>query len=119
MELRTKSVNIKEALQYPALPNVIYSFSISTNKSSKNIDRKTPPLSHRLKAIKKLQEKGHPIGLHLDPVIWNSNWSDEHTQLIHQLGSEINLGEISYISLGVVRFTENVYHQFKKKLSSF
>ena len=114
LELRTKSINIKEALTLTPLDNVIFSFSISTEKSCKEIDLKTPPLKHRLKAIKSLQERGHTVGLHLDPIIWTPDWSEEHQKLIHQISKEIDLTQISYLSLGVVRFTESVYHQFQK-----
>ena len=114
LELRTKSINIREALEIEPLNNVIFSFSVSTEDACKNIDLKTPPLKHRLKAIKELQDKGHQVGLHLDPIIWSPSWSEEHNFLVEKLSSEILLNKVSYISIGVVRFTEPVYHQFQK-----
>ena len=114
LELRTKSVNIKEILKQKPLDNIYVSFSIASAENIKAIDLKTPSLNHRLKAIKTLQDNGHQVGLHFDPICWTSNWPEEYIKLIGRLKTEINLEEIRYISLGVVRFTQDVYFQFEK-----
>jgi len=114
LELRTKSINIKSALRNTPLDNIFYSFSISTDSSTKKVDHKTPSLKHRLSAIKNLLKNGHQVGLHLDPIIWTSNWSDEYLSLIRTMSKEFDLQSVSYISLGVVRFTDDVFYQFKK-----
>ena len=114
LELRTKSINIREALKFEPLNNIYFSFSISTEKSCREVDLKTPPMKHRLKAIQSLQAKGHNVGLHFDPIIWTPNWAQEHEELVEYLDRTIELSKISYVSIGVVRFTDNVYYQFKK-----
>lgn len=114
LELRTKSINIREALHLKPAQNIIFSFSLSTENACKTIDLKTPTLRHRIKAIRNLQNKGHQIGLHLDPIVWTPNWSAEHEELISFISQELDLKKISYISLGVVRFTDEVYYQFQK-----
>jgi spore photoproduct lyase len=50
----------------------------------------------------------------LDPVIYNENFQEEYKQLIKQLAEVISPNGIRYLSLGVVRFTKNVFHQMKK-----
>src|SRR5574343_628973 len=62
LELRTKSVNIKELLKLDPIENIITSFSLSPDEAIKEFDLKTPPLKHRLNASEKLHEAGHPIG---------------------------------------------------------
>ena len=83
-------------------------------RSAKSIDLKTPSLSARLNALEKLQNCGHPVGIHLDPIIWTPNWYDEYNSLVEKMSEKIKLNKVAYISLGVVRFTPDVYVQFKK-----
>lgn len=113
LELRTKSVNIKELEKLTPLQNVVTSFSLSPTKSSKEHDLKTPSLKARLSAIKKLYSLGHSIGIHLDPIIYHSNILNEYQELLEELSQAINLRDIEYLSVGVVRFTKDVYHQAK------
>ncbi len=114
LELRTKSVNISEILKLNPLPNIVTSISLSPQKAITDYDLKTPSLKHRLKAISGLQKAHHPVGIHFDPIIYNPNFEMEYEELISQLNDVIPINEIRYISLGVVRFTKNVFHQMKK-----
>jgi spore photoproduct lyase len=114
LELRTKSVNIKELLKLNPLPNTIISFSLAPAKRVQMNDLKTPSLKARLEAISKLHQKGFRIGLHFDPIIYDENVIENYKELISQISRNIPFEEIQYISIGVVRFTKNVYHQVMK-----
>ena len=113
LELRTKSANIKELLKLNPLENFITSFSLSPRDKIKAHDLKTPSLAARLKAIEKLYKAGHPIGIHLDPVIHSEDFEEKYQELIQDLSNIIPLSEVEYISIGVVRFTKDVYSQVK------
>ena len=113
LELRTKSANTKSLEAIEPCPNVITSFSLSPADKIKANDLKTPPLTTRLKAIKRLKELGHPIAIHFDPIIYTDDVIEAYKELITSLNEVIPLQEIEYISLGVVRFTKDVYKQVK------
>lgn len=114
LELRTKSVNIKELIKENPLTNIITSFSLSSGHRTKINDLKTPPLKHRLVAISELHKLGFPIAIHLDPIIYDDQFQKSYSELIDQLLQHISADSIRYISLGVVRFTKDVYHQVQK-----
>jgi spore photoproduct lyase len=114
LELRTKSVNIRELLKETPLENIVTSFSLSPAHRIKSNDLKTPPLTQRLKAIAELNDKGFPIGIHFDPIIYDDQFLESYVELIDQLLEHIPAGKIRYISLGVVRFTKEVYQKFQK-----
>lgn len=114
LELRTKSINIKEIMKYPPLENIYTSFSLSPEGRVKTIDLKTPSLSHRLQAITKLVANGYKVGLHFDPIIYDENIFDNYKKMIEELLNTIQPEQMSYISLGVVRFTKDVYQQVQK-----
>ena len=114
LELRTKSVNIKELLNIPPAPNVYISYSLSPQKRGQKSDKGCPSTDLRIKAMVKLAEAGHKLAVHLDPIIWDEDFEKDYSDLIFQLLSQIPAGQFSYISLGVVRFTKDVYRQMAK-----
>lgn len=114
IELRTKSVNIKPLLELTPLPNLYVSFSLAPEKASRTFDLKTPGLQARLKAIKELSEKGFSLGLHFDPIINDDQLIANYSELIDQLFAVTNNQVVAYLSLGVVRFTKDVFHQMEK-----
>lgn len=114
IELRTKSVNIKPLLELSPLPNLYVSFSLAPEKASRVYDLKTPGLGARLKAIKELTDKGFSLGVHFDPIINDDSLIDHYQKLIDQLFSVTSEKNISYLSLGVVRFTKEVFNQMEQ-----
>ena len=113
LELRTKSIMISSLLEYKPHSNVIVSFSISPDTISEKIDRRTPPLKARIKAMKKLMNHGYKIGLHLDPIVFDEQLSEKYQKLAEIIKE--NLGtDFSYISFGVVRFPSHLYREVSK-----
>ncbi|GAB4016408.1 MAG: hypothetical protein Fur0010_16170 [Bdellovibrio sp.] len=113
-ELRTKSVNIKEILKLGPLPNLYVSFSLSPEEESRAIDLKTPGLKARLEAMKKLAVEKFQLGIHFDPIVYSDDFLTKYQKLIQQICDHQMNEQIAYISLGVVRFTKDVYHQVQK-----
>ena len=114
LELRTKSVNIRELIKEEPLENIITSFSLSPAHRIKNNDLKTPSLKNRLQAIFELQNRGFPIGIHFDPIIYDEDFISSYEELADQLLENISADKIRYISLGVVRFTKEVFQKVQK-----
>ncbi len=113
LELRTKSLNIKVLEKLKAQPNIIVSFTMSSHHAGKIFDYKCPSVKHRLIAIKKLVECGYQIGLHFDPIIYHEDFEQGYLEVINKLGSILPNNQLHYISLGVVRFTKEIYHDVK------
>ena len=113
LELRTKSLNIKELEKLKALPNIIVSFTMSSHHAGKIFDYKCPSVKHRIIAIKKLVENGYQIGLHFDPIIYHEDFEEGYLEVINELGNILPNNQLQYISLGVVRFTKDIYHDVK------
>ncbi|MCP4914948.1 MAG: hypothetical protein GY909_17650 [Oligoflexia bacterium] len=114
LELRTKSANVKPLLSQTPLPNIITSFSLGPEDKIQDVDLKTPPLKTRLKAMKSLEEMGHPIGIHFDPVINSKNIVEDYENLFETIKEYLTLETLHYVSIGVVRFTADVFHQVQK-----
>lgn len=114
IELRTKSVNIRELEKLIPLPNFIVSFSLSPKDIAKRVDLKTPSTDSRLKAMKELSGKGFLIGAHFDPIIFEDLFKEKYAELLKSM-KELGLTQnLLYLSLGVVRFTKDVYREAEK-----
>lgn len=114
IELRTKSVNTRELLHLKPLPNFIVSFSLSPEKIAKSVDLKTPGVSSRLRAMAKIRELGFPLAAHFDPIIYQESFKDDYAKLLSEM-EELDLcRELEYLSLGVVRFTKEVFREVER-----
>jgi len=110
LELRTKSINIKQILAQNPVNNIITSFTLGPS-SLKSVEKKIPSPTLRIKAMRKLIENGFKVGLHLDPVIYHDNFEKNYFELIQELSESFELDNLKYISIGVVRFTKDSYRQ--------
>lgn len=114
IELRTKSVNTKQLEQLRPLPNLIVSFSLSPKEMAKKIDLKTPSTEARIRAMNSLKEKGFKIAAHFDPIIYEDAFKENYQELLKTL-EDLNLThDLQYLSLGVVRFTKDVYREVER-----
>ncbi len=114
IELRTKSVNTKEMEKLLPLSNFIISFSLSPKDIAKRIDLKTPGIDSRLKAMSTLKEKGHPLAAHFDPIVYEDQFKERYQELLETM-NELELTKaLEYLSLGVVRFTKDVYREAER-----
>lgn len=111
LELRTKSVNLKSIIDLPPLPNIFVSFTLAGFKEGREFDLKTPSVKARLSAIKKLVQKGFMIGLHFDPIIYTETTIESYEEIINEISKIIPNKQLGYISIGVVRFTKDVFRE--------
>ncbi len=114
LELRTKSANSKVIKDLPPQKNILITFSLSPEEQIQQYDLKTASLKARLASIKELLQNNHRVGIHLDPLIYSHNFEEEIEKLLSTIDEEISLSKLSLISLGVVRFTKDVYRQFQQ-----
>jgi spore photoproduct lyase len=111
LEFRTKSANTRELEKMVPLSNVITTFSLSPQERAEKTDRGCPPISTRILAMEKLYKMGHPLGLHLDPIIHDDDLFSSYEQLLDDITEKIPANFFEYVSIGVVRFTKDVYRQ--------
>lgn len=114
LELRTKSVNLSVLRGLEPLPNVILSFSLSTEPQAALFDREAPGVAQRIEAMLRLREMGFRLGVHFDPIIYLEDFADRFSEIAAKVATRIGFGAIDYISLGVVRFAKDVFREAKE-----
>lgn len=117
LELRAKSVNIQHLRSLEPLPNTVISFSLAPDEHVRMYEHGTPSASARIKAMATLANGGFRIGIHLDPIIDRPNMDDAYTSLIEAVSDQVPSSAVEYISIGTVRFTEDVFREVKRNYS--
>ncbi|MBN1654186.1 MAG: hypothetical protein JXA30_10450 [Deltaproteobacteria bacterium] len=113
LELRTKSTNIKTLLGLEPRPNIVASFTLSPQKWIEQYELNTPPLASRIRALGTLARGGHPVAVHFDPIIYQRDIEHAYRALLKELLESISPSKLEYLSLGVVRFSRQVFQQIK------
>lgn len=115
LEFRTKSANIKKIRSLTPHKNAIFSFSLAPEDECRNVDLKTSPFKARIWAVKELLQLGHKVALHFDPILYDHNIKKKYLVLIEKLKEQrIDINDLEYISLGVVRFSKNSFNEVQK-----
>ncbi len=104
VELKTKTISVKNILRSPSLKNIIVSWSLNSPEMIRKEERGAASLTERLEAACACQEKGYLLGFHFDPIFYFPGWEEEYQQTIRLLFSKIRADRIAWISLGCFRF---------------
>ncbi len=103
LELRTKSIQIRELLAREPIPNVVVAYSLSPEVLVSATEHKAPSLQRRLEAIVKLQRHGWRVGLRFDPLIYCSDYQPLYRDFFRHLFSTIEIETLHSVSLGSFR----------------
>jgi len=114
LELRTKSVFIRELLNQKPFPNCVVAFSLSPQPLIQELEKKTPPLIKRLEAIQKLQQAGWKIGLRFDPVIDCENFEKHYMDFFEKVFKAVDASFLHSVSLGAFRLPKPVMKEMKR-----
>ena len=71
LELRTKSTRIGSLLEFEASANCVVAFGFTPSDSHAELEIGVPSVESRLEAMIRLAERGWPLGLRFDPVMFS------------------------------------------------
>ena len=103
----TKSNKIQNLLKAESHNQVIVSFSLNAEIVAKEWELKAPPPCKRLKAARKLYEKGYEIRLRIDPIVPIEDWEKYYLELIDQIFNSLIPERITLGSLRGLQSTIN------------
>ncbi len=109
LELRTKSVQIRELLKQPVSERVIVAFSLTPQPISNVYEKGVPAIANRLQAMKQLADQGWPVGLRLDPLVDCDDFELHYRVLIDEVFAMLPPECIHSISIGPLRFPKKMF----------
>ena len=115
LELKTKSDNVSYMLENDIPPNVISTWSLNPQIVIDNEEHKTVNLAKRIKAAKKIADKGRLVGFHFHPMVLHEGWKKNYLNIASTLLDEFNPKSVAMISFGALTFTKNVVRKLRRR----
>ena len=115
LELRTKSVQIKELSKHKPFPNCIVAFSLAPDQVAAMYEKGIPSPMRRISAMAKLAKQGWQVGVRLDPLIWHTAWRENYRSLVDKLAGSVAVESMHSITLGTLRFPKGLATNMRRQ----
>lgn len=104
LELKTKTQAIDRLLHLKHEGNTVLSWSMAPQPITQQEEHKCASFGERLQAAQKVQAKGYPVGIHLDPMLFFEGWEEGYQNLVQQLARFLDPKRLAWVSIGTLRF---------------
>jgi len=123
LELKTKSNRVENLLDLDHKGHTVISWSVNPQVIIDAEEHKAASLQERLEAMEKVQAAGYKIGFHFDPLLYHEGWEQSYPDLIRQLFQVVDPANVTWISIGSLRFPpemkDKVLEKFPKSKIMF
>ncbi len=121
LEFKTKSNNIKYILENDVPKNIVCTWSLNTPTIIENEEHLTARLQDRLKAARRVADKGVKVGFHFHPIVEYEGYLKEYNELFKMVSGSFSANEIMMISFGTLTYIKPVLkalraRDFKSKI---
>ena len=104
--LYTKSDNVDHLLDLDHRGHTLISWTVSCETVSSEVEKNTPSLENRIRAIEQCQNAGYTVRVRFSPICPLKNWRDENRDMIHRLLAKTKPDVISIDVLGWMDITQ-------------
>jgi spore photoproduct lyase len=115
LELKSKSKNINHLLKVDLPPNLLCTWSLNTPTLIAHEERLTASLADRLKAARRVADRGALVGFHFHPMIHYEDWRQDYGALFGQLTERFSTEEVVLVSLGTLTYIKPVIRQLRSR----
>ena len=109
LEIRTKSVQIRQLLTVDPLPNVVVASSLTPNALSGSLEHGVPSVEKRIQATSRLQRHGWSVGLRFDPLLYERNYPEHYQRLFHDVFARLDVDMVHSVTLGPFRMPRDYF----------
>ena len=114
LELRTKSTHIDPLLAAEPLANCVVAFSFTPQEVSLELEHKVPSVARRIVAMQRLAERGWPLGLRFDPLIYSRDYRGQYLRLFEQVFAAVGVAALHSVSLGPFRLPAPFFRRLER-----
>ena len=115
IEIRTKSANFRAISDLPPPKNTILAWTLSPQSIVSIYEKKTPPLTSRLRSIKEALNAGWKVRICFDPLLRVNNWKEIYQEMLREIFSTIQADKVFDFSLGVFRMNSEYLERIRKE----
>lgn len=114
LEIRTKSTQIRCLRERDPLPNVVVAFSFTPPAISRRLEHKVPAVDKRIAALRMLADRGWPVGLRFDPVIYDPDYEAQYDGLFARIFEAVGPEAIHSATLGAFRMPKGFHERIAR-----
>ena len=114
IEIRTKSADLRFWQKHSPVPGIIYAVTLSPQAVIDACEHKTPPLCQRLASAREAVQRGFPVRLCFDPMLYCRNWEQQYGEMLRQVFDEIDMDKIEDVSVGTFRVSQDYLKKMRK-----
>lgn len=114
IEIRTKSFRKDLFDKITPCDRVIFAYTVSPQEIIEKYEKKTASLSERLSAAACAMEKGFPVRLCFDPLIYVRNWKDIYSSMLSEVKKHIDGHRLKDVSVGSFRISSEYIKKIRK-----
>ncbi len=114
LELKTKADNIDYLLRHDLPDNLVCSWSLNTDTVISNEEHGTASLAGRLRAARKLADRGCRIAFHFHPLVTYRGWREEYGSLAGRLLADFSPEHVAFVSMGSMTFIRPVIREIRR-----
>ena len=114
LELRTKSVRTYSLLDRDPLDNCVVAFSLTPSAIADVLEMGAPPVARRIEALGTLADRGWPIGLRFDPLLYHRDWREHYRDLFEAVFARLRTDRLHSVSLGQFRLPQTMYKRMQQ-----
>lgn len=114
IEIRTKSADSRFWQTHSPVPGIIYAITLSPQAVIDAYEHKTPSLKQRLASAKEAIQRGFPVRLCFDPMLYCKGWELQYSEMLKRVFAEINMDKIEDVSVGTFRVSQDYLKKMRK-----
>jgi len=115
LEFKTKSDNISYLLEHDVPKNILCTWSLNTPTIITNEEHLTASLEKRIRAARKIADKGVKVGFHFHPIVEYIGYLDEYKTVYETLLEMFDPSEVALVSFGTLTFIKPVIKQLRQR----
>jgi spore photoproduct lyase len=114
LELRTKSTQVRTLLKREPLANVVVAFSFTPAPVAAALEHQLPRLERRIEAMAVLQDRGWPLGLRFDPLIYTEDYQALYRDLFTTVFARLEPAALHSVSFGPFRLPRDFHRAIER-----
>lgn len=115
IELRTKCASVNPLEKLSLLDNFIIAYTLSPDPVIKALEKGTPSLLERLHTINWCIDRGYPVRLCFDPLLYVNGAEELYREMAETVVRHIDLSRVKDISIGTFRMSDKYLKNMRKR----
>ena len=114
LELRTKSVRIEPLRSFEPWDGAVVAMSFTPQAISERLEHGVPSVARRIDALAELAERGWPVGLRFDPLIYVDDYHEPYRELFESVFARVPGEAVHSVSFGPFRLPTGFFRRVER-----